>query len=170
MILRPNIYIKSIKDLNIKKIKNLGIRVLIIDIDNTLVPSDTKKINDEAIFFVKKLKENQIIPVIISNNINKRVSYFGKMLDIDYYAFSLKPLPFRFWQIERKYHINRHEVMIIGDQLMTDILFAKTSRINSILVDPIINKDNIFGKVTRSIENIIRKIDKFEKGAYYDQM
>lgn len=170
MILRPNIYIKSIKDLDIIKIKNLGIKLLIIDIDNTLVPSDTKQINDEAIKFVKQLKQYQIIPIIISNNINKRVSYFGKILDIDYYAFSLKPLPFRFWQIKRKYNINRNEVMIIGDQLMTDILFAKSSRIKSILVDPIINKDNIFGKVTRTIENFIRKIDKFEKGAYYDKM
>ena len=84
MILRPNIYIKSIKDLDIIKIKNLGIKLLIIDIDNTLVPSDTKQINDEAIKFVKQLKQYQIIPIIISNNINKRVSYFGKILDIDY--------------------------------------------------------------------------------------
>ena len=34
----------------------------------------------------------------------------------------------------------------------------------------IIDKDNIFGTITRSIENIIRKLFDFNRGDYYDKM
>lgn len=170
MIFRPNIYIKSFKDLDIKRLKATGVKLLIVDIDNTLVPSKTWQIDKDASSFISCLQQAGIIPVIISNNVPKRVAYFAKILQIDHYAFSLKPLPWRFKQIQKKYHVANNEVMIIGDQLMTDVLFAKSSGIGCILVDPIIDKDNIFGTITRAMENVIRKIDKFEKGAYYDKM
>ena len=53
---------------------------------------------------------------------------------------------------------------------MTDVLASKTSNISCILVDPIVDKDNIFGTITRSIENIIRKLFDFNRGDYYDKM
>ncbi|MCI5773806.1 MAG: YqeG family HAD IIIA-type phosphatase [Erysipelotrichaceae bacterium] len=170
MIFRPDVYIASYNDLDVQKLQNKKIKVLIVDIDNTLVASSGWDLDDQAKDFVARLKKMEIIPVVISNNINKRVAHFAQILQIDYYAFSLKPLPWRFYQLQKKYHVKKEEVMIMGDQLLTDVFFAKTSGIKCILVDPLEDKDNIFGTVTRSIEKIIRKIDKFEKGAYYDKM
>ena len=169
MIFKPECYIQSYKHIDINKLKEKNYQLIIVDIDNTLIPCDSKIVSKDAIDFVNKLKEDFIV-VVASNNVRKRVKPLADKLTLPFYSFALKPLPFTFYHISKKYHGDRKKILLIGDQIMTDVLASKTSNISCILVDPIVDKDNIFGTITRSIENIIRKLFDFNRGDYYDKM
>lgn len=169
MIFKPETYIHNYQQIDINKLKNNNFKLIIVDIDNTLIPCDSKIVSDDAINFVNKLKDNFKV-VVASNNVSKRVKPLADKLGLPYYSFALKPLPFTFYRISKDYKVKRNNMVLIGDQIMTDVLATKTSNISCILVDPIVDKDNIFGTITRSIEKIIRKICKFNKGDYYDKM
>ncbi|NLC96586.1 MAG: YqeG family HAD IIIA-type phosphatase [Erysipelotrichaceae bacterium] len=170
----PNQYVKSYKDVDLLQLKKNNIKLFILDIDNTLVKSNSNKISEDAIRFVKQIKSAKIIPVVISNNVENRVKKFTDILNVDYYSFALKPLKKSYKIILQKYNVDSNEVVIIGDQLLTDIIGGNIMNMHTILVDPISEKDNIFGSINRVAENTIFKyleIKKLlKKGKYYDNM
>src|SRR5574344_1464402 len=87
----PDIYQKSIYNINYKKLKQNGIRCLIFDLDNTMVPvtikSPTKKLKD----LIEDLKELKFKIIIVSNSPKKRVTPFKDFLCVDSACFSFKP-------------------------------------------------------------------------------
>ena len=67
---------------------------------------------------------------------------------------------------------NLSDVVIIGDQLCTDILCGNKVGIKTILVNPMSKDDMIFTKILRFIENrkfkYMAKMDILKKGKYYE--
>ena len=59
-IFAPNYYVQSFKTLNIQKLHEMGIQLLLCDIDNTLVAYDEECPNQDVIDFINKLKMNGI--------------------------------------------------------------------------------------------------------------
>lgn len=170
----PTMYIKNYRELNLEKLKNKGIKVLAIDVDNTLVPPYTAELDFEAKDFVQKVKDAGLIPVILSNNTKKRVQGVAKQIDVDFYSFSCKPCKYNYKKILRDKDCSRNEVAVLGDQLVTDIFGGNRMNFVSILQDPITNEENTSGKITRKIEvkilAILSKNESLKKGIYYDNM
>ena len=54
-IFAPNYYVQSFKTLNIQKLHEMGIQLLLCDIDNTLVAYDEECPNQDVIDFINKL-------------------------------------------------------------------------------------------------------------------
>lgn len=88
----PDLFIENYKVLSIDALSNAGIKLLVIDIDNTLVPFDVEKPDWEAMDFLMRLKESSVTPVIVSNNHEPRVRKFLEDTGIAYYCESKKPL------------------------------------------------------------------------------
>ena len=63
-------------------------------------------------------------------------------------------------------------MVIIGDQIVTDIFAGNRFRIKTILVDPLGDKDLKITMLSRKLENyVINKYSKrgyFERGKYYE--
>ena len=57
-IFAPNYYVQSFKTLNIQKLHEMGIQLLLCDIDNTLVAYDEECPNQDVIDFINKLPVN----------------------------------------------------------------------------------------------------------------
>lgn len=169
---RPDMYYPSFKDINLDLLKNKGIKVVLCDLDNTLVPNDVEYPADEHFEFVKRVEENDLKFVIISNNKEKRVGKFAKELNVDYICGAKKPLKFAFNKVFNKYQVSPSEVVLIGDQIMTDVLGANRSQVTSILIDQIVIKDIFYTRINRIWENIVlkkmMKKEMFEKGSYYE--
>ncbi|MEE3342957.1 MAG: YqeG family HAD IIIA-type phosphatase [Bacilli bacterium] len=167
----PDLYQKSIYDINYKKLKNLKIKCLLFDLDNTCVPYKENSINNKLKKLFKELKQMGFEVILFSNSPNKRLKKF-KYLNIDYNALSLKPLSYSFNKIIKKYKYKKDEICIIGDQLFTDIYGGNKVGIKTCLVDPLTDYDLFFTRITRHFEN--KKINKYEKkgkfkrGNYYD--
>ena len=169
--IRPDIYKKNIYEINYDKLYLSGVKCLIFDLDNTLGLIEDEKCPDKTKKLIIKLKEKFII-VISSNNFKGRINKYLDDLGIEGRSFSLKPSIYSLKRIQERYKLKKKEMIMIGDQLITDIIAAKRFRIKSILVDPLGEKDLKITSVNRFIENlIIKRLEKkglFMKGNYYE--
>ena len=170
-IFKPFMYKKNIYEIDYKKLKDMGVKCLIFDLDNTLglishkeCPKDTKEL-------IKKLKKDFTI-FISSNNSEVRIKPYLDELEIEGVSFSLKPFTRSFRKIRRKKFFKREEMVMIGDQIVTDILAGNRYKIKTILVDALGEKDLKITKLNRFIENkIVKRYQKkglFERGKYYE--
>ncbi len=168
----PDVYQKSIYAIDYNKLKNRGIKCLLFDLDNTLVPASVKKPNKRIKGLFNELKDLGFKVIIFSNSPKKRLAPFKKELEIDVISNAKKPLSGSFIKVMKKYKFQVNEIAIIGDQLLTDIWGGNRVGITTILINPVSKKDFIFTRINRGIENtIMRKLrsqDLFSKGKYYD--
>ena len=84
----------------------------------------------------------------------------------------MKPLTKGLRQIVKRYNLEKNEMVMIGDQIPTDILSGKRFNIMTILVEPLAKKDLKITSFNRIIEKrLINKYEKqglFKKGEYYE--
>ena len=169
-LFKPNIYQKTIFDVNYKKLKEQGVKCLVYDLDNTLGLISHKNCPDEAKELINRLKKDFIV-VISSNNTKKRLKPYLDELGIDGVSWSMKPSIRGLINIKAKYKLKKKEMCIIGDQIVTDILAGNRYHIKTILVDPLGEKDLKITELNRKIEAIIvKRYEKrglFERGKYY---
>lgn len=159
-VFRPNYVYKRLQDIDLQSLKDKGVRTIILDIDNTLVPYYEASPTLEAKDFISLLKREGFYVILASNNTEKRVSLFAKDLDVVYYYSCYKPLPMIYHRIARNESIDLASSCAIGDQILTDVLGANCCGLHSIYVEPIIEKDSITTIINRRIEKVIRKILK----------
>ena len=167
----PNMYAESIFTINYKKLKELGIKCILLDLDNTISPAKEVILYEETKKLIDKLKKDFKV-IIFSNNFPKRIRKFGDYYGVDIACISLKPLYYKYLHILRKYKVKASEVASIGDQLLTDIQGGNKVGMTTILVNPMTEIDETETWLNRQIEKKLFK--KFEekkwliKGKYYD--
>ena len=169
----PNYYIRKYTSLRPEFLKEKGIKLLVCDIDNTLVPHDVALPDEEAKSFLKKMQKAGIRVVFISNNVEERVKTFVDGCELEnpvYYPFACKPLPFSHRKMLKEMAVSRNEVAVIGDQLMTDMLGANIMRLFTILTAPIVQRDLSFTKFNRIFERMVffllEKSGKLKRGEF----
>ena len=144
----PDIYQKNIYDIDYHKLKKRGIKCLLFDLDNTLVPvktdTPTKKVKELFHFL-----ETDFKVIIISNSNRKRLIPFKEGLNVDVAASAHKPFKKKYLKIMATYKFKEHEIAAIGDQLLTDIYGANKIGITSILISPIGEYEKFGTKINR---------------------
>lgn len=152
---RPSLFVNNINDIIVDDLYNRGFRMVICDLDNTLVPHFTKFPTKMALDFVKKIRSQGIIFVVVSNNTKKRVARFCELLKPDDFVYSArKPFLKKTSQIIRKYNISCDDILFIGDQVITDIWISNRLQCKSILTLPLVDS---IGKNTNFFVNLIDK-------------
>lgn len=168
----PDMYFQSIFDIKYDKLKERGIKCVLFDLDNTIIPFGIKSLDDSTIELFKTIVELELNPVIFSNSPKGRVNFFKDMLGIDALASAKKPFKKNFFKIMNLYHLEENEIAIVGDQFLTDILGGNNVGFTTILVNPISAKEPIWTRVNRFFEGIvIKKLENknlFIKDRYYD--
>ena len=165
MNLYPNLYVKKVEDITIEKLIKNKIKVLILDVDNTLIDY-YKNLSETVITWAKEMKGQGIKLYILSNTNNKqKVEEVAKKLDIPYKHFAMKPLKKGFKYIEKQLKQKPENIAVIGDQIFTDILGGNRCKMFTILVDPIDKKkDYWYTAWKRPIENKIKKKYETKEG------
>lgn len=153
--LRPNSYVDNITKINIDQIQKQGFKMIMCDLDNTLVPHFTKMPTNDCIVFREKIREANILFVIVSNNSFKRVSSFSKFIYADDFIYNAKkPLIRKISKMMQKHKIKSKDLLFIGDQFIFDIFAANRLKCKSILTLPIIGyneKHTMFNFVEKYI-------------------
>lgn len=169
-LFKPDMYKKNIFEIDYKKLKKDGIKCLIFDLDNTLGLIEHEKCPEETRKLIKELEKDFLI-FISSNNTQQRIDPYLEDLGIKGVAWSLKPSTRSLRKIRKNEKLKKDEMVMIGDQVVTDILAGKRYKIKTILVDPLGKKDLKITGLNRLIENKIvkyyEKRDLFERGKYY---
>lgn len=171
-LFRPDMYKQSIYDIDYEKLKQIGIKCILFDLDNTIAPLDISVPDKKMLDFFLYLEEIDIKAIILSNASKKRVAPFKEKCNLDSSFHSKKPFKRKYLKILNTYNFKDIEVACVGDQLLTDIYGANRLGLTSILVNPINYKEKMPTKVNRFFEKIIYKRLKkrglLEKGVYYE--
>ncbi len=159
---KPSIYISHFSELNIDALKQQGIKLIFCDLDNTLVPHYKLMPTADNLKFIKNIQEKDITFVLISNNFGKRVKKFAEKTNIKYFfSMAKKPMTHVVKRFMKEHNFARSEVIIMGDQLITDIFMANRLQIESILVLPIVSTDRKINSFNRWLERqIYKKLEK----------
>lgn len=155
MDIYPDLYLKSVKNINSTLLKKNSIKGLILDVDNTLIDYN-RNLVDGAEKWCNDLKNDGIKCIIVSNSSKKaKVSEVAKKLDVDFIMFAKKPLKSGFKRALDLLDLKPAEVAVVGDQLSTDIIGAKRMKMFSILVEQVGKKDIFITRIKRPIEKAI---------------
>jgi HAD superfamily phosphatase (TIGR01668 family) len=136
MVLEPDLMVDAVFDVSLGVLEKRQVRAVIVDLDDTLVASNTKHLATAYTQWVAALKEAGIPVLILSNGTRKRVAYYTNLLAIKGFALTGKPF-FGFRRALKTLGSQPNETMMIGDQLFTDILGAKLVGMQSVLVKPL---------------------------------
>ena len=154
---KPTYIASSSKNIDYKKLKEMGVTTLFFDLDNTFTKPFNKKINDEEINLVNKLK-SEFNVYVVSNGKEKRVKNYCNDIDgLKYLYESGKPGVKKFKRFVKENDISVDNCMFVGDQLFTDILFANRLKMKSILVKRITNDEEWWIKGKRILEKPFMK-------------
>lgn len=168
--LKPDMYKKSIYDIDYEKLKKMGKKYIFFDVDNTLISYLENKPTKENKNLFNKLKKIGFTCFLLSNSHSERIKPFTDELKVEAYIGSMKPLKKNYKKILKKY--NKDECVFIGDQIMTDVLGAKRNGLFVIFLDKINDREPIYTKFWRFFEGfILRNYSKkgiLIKGRYYD--
>ena len=151
-LLTPDLQLDRIEDITPELLGSLGICALLVDIDNTLVSRDTKKIEDSAFEWMKSMKQAGIACCLLSNNWHAVIHDFAAELEVPVVGKAMKPLPVAYIKALTTIGAKRATTAMVGDQIFTDILGARFCVMFSILVKPLSSTDLWYTKIFRTIE------------------
>ncbi len=154
-LLYPDRHLNSIFDLNPDSLLKMGIRGLITDMDNTLVPWNDRNLSPRLGRWFDLFRERGIKFFIISNNSKERGGQIADELGIPALWYAAKPGKKAFKKALQVMQLPPEEVAVVGDQVFTDILGGNRLGLYTILVTPISEKEFIWTKVMRALERIV---------------
>lgn len=156
-ILHPTVFVDTVFDIDLKTLKDSGIKAFIFDIDNTLAPYADPVPDEKTATWLKELQDMGFGVFFASNNDAERVRRFAESVDIPYKAKALKPLGIYLKKACRSMGVTPKETALVGDQLFTDVWGGNWLKMYTILVKPISEVEDSFVKFKRRFERRILK-------------
>ncbi|MCU6747909.1 MULTISPECIES: YqeG family HAD IIIA-type phosphatase [Lachnospiraceae] len=150
----PDVYMESTYAVPFEKLYEEGIRGVIFDIDNTLVPHGAPA-DERAEDLFARLKGIGFSTCLISNNQEPRVKMFNQNIGTDYIYNAHKPSTKNYVKAMEIMGTDRTNTVFIGDQLFTDVWGAKRAGIRNILVKPLHPKEEIQIVLKRYLEKVV---------------
>ena len=150
----------SIFEIGPDYLKEKNIRGIITDLDNTLVAWDEPEATPELVEWFANMKAAGIAVTIVSNNNDSRVRSFSTPLGIPFFSKARKPLGKTFKRAMESMDMPKENVVMIGDQLLTDVLGGNRLGLHTVLVVPVSAKDGWNTRLNRQMERFILSIMK----------
>lgn len=141
MLLRPDFNLKNIYEIDLEKLKEMGIKAIFFDLDSTIMVSKSGEYHDKTDEWLKKVDEDFFIAVISNNT---KCEYLEKVRSISSFQIignAKKPSTKAMKKLIAKINMQPSEVVIVGDRPLTDILAGIRLGAKTILVDSI-NAEN----------------------------
>ncbi len=164
----PNSYQKNIYTIPYESLYKRGYKNLLFDIDNTIMPANSTEVSPELKeFFTTKLQKFNIC--LVSNNSYKRVYPVAQELQVPFLSRAGKPKEEAFMKSLQLLHSTKTNTVIIGDQMLTDIVGGNRYGLYTILVDPFIKHYDLKIGINRILQLIIMKKlqNKIQQKHYY---
>ena len=153
----PYAVAKSIYEIDVNFYKEKNVKILLMDLDNTLDSYKLYHPTERAVELIKKIQDAGILPVIVSNNRGKRVRTYANDLHLEYINSAAKPFGFKIKKFIKAKGWNTDEMMFVGDQMITDVAAAKRAGLRVILTDKIVKEDQWTTHINRIFGRRIRK-------------
>lgn len=140
-MLSPDLYQTSVHSIDLCGLRERGIRALLVDLDNTLLPRDTRVVPPELAEWAARLREEGFSVCLVSNNWHAHVARVAAELGFAIVPRALKPFPWAFRRAMSLMDASASESAVIGDQVFTDVLGGNLLGLTTILVQPLSSTD-----------------------------
>lgn len=135
----PTYRTPKLTDIRPDFLRDEGIRLLMLDFDNTIVPYTTSVPTEEMARWLKEMAASDIPVCIVSNSKKERVPIFCGEYGLSCITHAKKPFSKGIRQCLETYGIPASQAALVGDQIYTDTLGANCAGVKSILVEAIDN-------------------------------
>jgi uncharacterized protein len=133
--LRPTHTVTDIAQLDVALLYKNGIRGLLMDLDNTLMPWNSQVIDTHVLDWLNEARQTPMALCLVTNAHHKRASESIEGLGLPFVALARKPLLRGFRRAMHLLGTSPGETAMIGDQVFTDVLGANMLGLYSILIE-----------------------------------
>jgi uncharacterized protein len=153
----PTYLAKSIYEVDPSFYQKVGVSVILSDLDNTLASYRTKDPSEETKALVRRLQEAGLRFYLVSNNTGKRVYRFADELGVKALSGVGKPLSGKLKRLLVKEGFPKEETLLVGDQILTDVISANGAGLRSLLTEPLSPLEPPWTKFNRIFDKPKRK-------------
>ncbi len=149
--LLPRVIVPALTDVDLQALKKRGIRLLMLDFDNTIVPYTTDVPTEKMKKWLDSAKASEIQICVVSNSKRSRVVDFCNAQKIACVTHAKKPTTKGIRRCMARFGVKPEACALAGDQIYTDVLGANCAGVRSILVSSIHNH-NVWLKMRHVLE------------------
>ena len=135
-LLTPTIYKDRITGITLADLEALGVKGLLLDVDNTLTGDGSQQLEDSVSAWLDTMRAAGVSLTIVSNNTAKRVRPFAERIGLAWVPLACKPLPVGLMVARRRLGVRKDQMAMVGDQIYTDRLAAGLFGIRCLYVIP----------------------------------
>lgn len=155
-LVRPWRLKRAITDVNVEELLSLGVRCVLFDRDNTVVPRDTGVAPAEVMEWISRVRAAGIALCMVSNNFHtQQVEASAADLGCAVVHHAMKPAPFAVRRALLLVGVEAREAVLIGDQVFTDVMAGNLAGVRTILVEPQSTSDLWYTHIFRVFERAI---------------
>ncbi len=151
----PKEIVQDIHEIDLQRLRAAGIRGIITDLDNTLVPWNDNAIAPEVLAWIEQAKEAGFKVCIVSNNNLRRGEGLSEQFDVPAVWQAVKPRRGAFRKALEIMALDPTEAVVVGDQVFTDVLGGNRLGLHTILVAPLNKREFIGTKFMRQFEKAV---------------
>lgn len=133
----PDRKLRTIYELAPRELTDLGIRFVILDVDNTIAPYTVHTADERMIAWVQGLRDAGLDVFVLSNNRGERPERFSAAFGLPFRKKAWKPITRHARAVMAEKGYLPRETAFIGDQIYTDVCCAKWCGAYAVLVHPI---------------------------------
>ena len=138
---KPDYMVEAVYHLSAERLQALGVRAVMVDLDNTLIAWNNPDGTPELLVWLEEMKAAGIKVIVVSNNKQERVARAVEKFGVEYIWRAMKPFALGINKALKRFDEQPEHVVMVGDQLMTDIRAAHRAGVKSILVKPLVESD-----------------------------
>ena len=147
---------ESLPAIDLQRLYDGGKRLILLDVDNTLVQWKTEAFSPEVVSWVERAKGMGFGLCIISNTHRlDRLERLRTTLGVETVRGRFKPSRAMFRLALLKFKLRPEQAIMVGDQMMTDVLGANRAGIDAIWVRKMEGKEFGGTRVNRMVERFL---------------
>lgn len=139
-----DVEVTRLSDLKPQWYQERGIRLMLLDFDNTVVPYTTNIPEEDFNIWLEETRAAGVTVAVVSNSRSDRVQKFCAQREIPCTIRAKKPSPRGILQAMETLGFRPEETAMAGDQTFTDVLAGNFAGVTSVLVYPIAFSNPLF--------------------------
>ncbi len=163
-LLLPREACGSVLEIEARRLREAGIRGVILDLDNTLREWRGGPLSEEVAAWLRGLAEAGLGVCLVSNNNPRKVAEVADAFGFPYVARAQKPRRKSFRRALGLLGTRPEETAVVGDQLFTDVLGGNRLGLYTILVAPLSRKEFVGTRFVRLLEKLVFALQKRARG------
>lgn len=154
-LFRASRYVAALPLVSVDELVAGGVRLVLLDRDNTCVPRDAEVAPPEVAAWLDRARAAGLALCLVSNNFHtSQVSRSARELGVDFVDHAMKPSPLALRRAMRRFSARPDETVMIGDQVFTDVAAGNLAGVRTVLVRPQSRSDLWYTHVFRVFERL----------------